>query len=153
MDEAAEKQLLELFEKCDTDKNGKLSAAELLEMLTEYYTSTEDETSTPSEIKGLRDILMKMGDSDDDTMLNKDEILNVLHVFSGDDEKAQMKALFNMFDADKNGNLTNTEVAKFCKEHCEIEDDEILGQIMAMADENGDGKISFEEFCKLLDEW
>ena len=70
----------------------------------------------------------------------------------GDDP--ELKMMFRMYDIDKSGFINASEL----KIMCEIMGDgyviteEGIEEAMKEADKNGDGKISFEEFAKLMED-
>jgi ankyrin repeat protein len=62
-------------------------------------------------------------------------------------EKVRIKARFDAADEDGGGTLDSSELKKVCADlGLELDDDE-LETALAILDENGDGDISFEEFC------
>mmetsp|Transcript_177730 Transcript_177730/g.432413 ORF Transcript_177730/g.432413 Transcript_177730/m.432413 type:complete len:446 (-) Transcript_177730:17-1354(-) len=60
--------------------------------------------------------------------------------------KDVMWAAFRVFDADGDGSITPEELAKLLRPI----DPSLVGQMLVEADLNGDGRISFDEFCKML---
>jgi len=60
--------------------------------------------------------------------------------------KDVMWAAFRVFDADGDGSITPEELAKLLRPI----DPSLVGQMLGEADLNGDGRISFDEFCKML---
>eukprot|EP00341_Mesodinium_pulex_P008002 CAMPEP_0116917350 /NCGR_PEP_ID=MMETSP0467-20121206/19087_1 /TAXON_ID=283647 /ORGANISM="Mesodinium pulex, Strain SPMC105" /LENGTH=69 /DNA_ID=CAMNT_0004594419 /DNA_START=9 /DNA_END=218 /DNA_ORIENTATION=+ len=60
----------------------------------------------------------------------------------------EIKAFFDQHDDDKSGTLEKNELPPLLKE-IGLEGVQ-ADQVLAAADENGDGKISFDEFCKLV---
>ena len=51
-------------------------------------------------------------------------------------------------DANKDGNVTKDELKTLLKGLGEEVTDEVVDEMIAIADENGDGKVQFEEFFK-----
>ena len=51
-------------------------------------------------------------------------------------------------DENKDGQVTKDELKKLLQGLGEEVTDEIVNEMISIADENGDGKVNFEEFCK-----
>ena len=51
-------------------------------------------------------------------------------------------------DADGNGEVTKDELKTLLKGLGEEVTDEVVDEMIAIADENGDGKVDFEEFVR-----
>ena len=66
------------------------------------------------------------------------------------DEKV-LKFAFNYFDKENNGVITIKEISSIFKDHIKTKDiDETLNKIIEEVDEDGDGKITYEKFCKIM---
>ncbi|XP_045182503.1 neo-calmodulin-like [Mercenaria mercenaria] len=63
--------------------------------------------------------------------------------------EAQARESFRIFDRDGNGTIDRKELKHAMKMLGEELSDEEVEQMMKEADENGDGKINFEEFLRL----
>merc|ERR1712029_225057 len=62
----------------------------------------------------------------------------------------QLRGLFRQYDKDNDGYITDNEVREFFKSlGRELNDDEVKEQIKE-ADDDGDGRVSFEEFVKVV---
>ena len=55
-------------------------------------------------------------------------------------------------DANKDGVVTKEELTTLLKGLGESVTDDVVDEMIKIADENGDGKIQFEEFCKAATE-
>ena len=64
------------------------------------------------------------------------------------DQVAELKKAFDVMDANKDGEVTKEELKALLKGLGEEVTDEVVDEMIAIADENGDGKVQFEEFCK-----
>ena len=64
------------------------------------------------------------------------------------DQIAELKKAFEVMDANKDGVVTKDELKSLLKGLGEEVTDEVVDEMIKIADENGDGKIQFEEFCK-----
>ncbi len=57
---------------------------------------------------------------------------------------------FKVFDKDGDGYITGVELKLVMKQLGEDLSDEQLADMMREADNNGDGRIDFSEFCKMM---
>ena len=64
------------------------------------------------------------------------------------EQTAELKKAFEVMDANKDGVVTKDELKTLLKGLGEEVTDEVVDEMIKIADENGDGKIQFEEFCK-----
>ena len=65
-----------------------------------------------------------------------------------DDQIAELRKAFDVMDENKDGQVTKDELKNLLKGLGEDVTDEIVNEMISIADENGDGKVNFEEFCK-----
>ena len=63
----------------------------------------------------------------------------------------EMKAVFRIFDKDGDGFITADEIQLEMSNHGDVFTDQQIQQMMKGADSNGDGKIDYEEFVKLME--
>ena len=68
-----------------------------------------------------------------------------------DEEVAQLKQAFALFDLDGNGYITNDELGTVLRKMGQEPTDEEVDAMIAEIDEDGDGTIDFEEFCELME--
>ena len=64
------------------------------------------------------------------------------------DQAEELKKAFEVMDANKDGVVTKDELKQLLKGLGEEVTDEVVDEMIKIADENGDGKIQFEEFVK-----
>ena len=64
-------------------------------------------------------------------------------------EKENLRAAFDLFDADQSGFISKEEICKVLAFGSEV-DDESIKIVMAQIDLDNDGVISFEEFTKMM---
>lgn len=65
-----------------------------------------------------------------------------------EDQIAELRKAFDVMDENKDGQVTKDELKKLLQGLGEEVNDEIVDEMINIADENGDGKVNFEEFCK-----
>lgn len=64
--------------------------------------------------------------------------------------EAEIKEVFDQFDADGSGHIDSSEIKKICEQlGVEVSQSDI-DELIQSADDNGDGKISFAEFKKAV---
>ena len=62
-----------------------------------------------------------------------------------------LRAVFNMFDADNSGKISCSELGEAMKQLNGVEmSQHEIDRMMELSDINGDGEISFKEFKKLM---
>lgn len=129
--------LKQLFDKFDTDHNGKLDRDEISNVMKAQNLPTENV-----------EMIMKVGDTDHDGGISFDEFINIIKLM------AQMKAaqqelckrLFAQIDIDENGYLDESEVSTFLNLLTGGKaTPEQVKETMAKYDTNKDGKISLQE--------
>ena len=64
------------------------------------------------------------------------------------EQTEELKKAFAVMDANKDGVVTKDELKTLLKGLGEEVTDEVVDEMIKIADENGDGKIQFEEFVK-----
>ena len=64
------------------------------------------------------------------------------------EQSAELKKAFEVMDANKDGVVTKDELKTLLKGLGEEVTDEVVEEMIKIADDNGDGKIQFEEFVK-----
>jgi Ca2+-binding EF-hand superfamily protein len=70
------------------------------------------------------------------------------------DVKALMLEEFKKLDTDKSGFIDGQEIKKWLRNQFYIKlTDAEVDRFIRVADKNGDGKVSFEEYFNLLSEW
>jgi Ca2+-binding EF-hand superfamily protein len=143
-----------IIKAADKDGSGFLTAAELKEVFKSMGEKEDKDMDKTVEM------FLKMGDTDGDKKLSIEEVLNLI-TSDEDDPKERMKVMFRMCDSDGNGFVSPSELATFMKSMSEMDSDEddsddedmtkmIVKMMMKKADQDGDGKINFDEFCKMM---
>ena len=65
-----------------------------------------------------------------------------------EEQISELKKAFDVMDANNDGQVTKEELKSLLQGLGEEVTDEIVNEMISIADENGDGKVNFEEFCK-----
>ena len=68
------------------------------------------------------------------------------------DQIDELKKAFQVMDSNGDGVVTKEELSNLLKGLGEDVTNDIVDEMIKIADENGDGKIQFEEFCKAATE-
>ena len=68
------------------------------------------------------------------------------------DQLAELRKAFDVMDENKDGQVTKDELKKLLQGLGEEVTDEIVDEMINIADIDGDGKVNFEEFCKAANE-
>merc|ERR1711936_963809 len=154
-DEKPEKK--EMFTKmlkaADTDKNGFISANELKTFATTLKLEDDED-----EIEEMVKMFMMMGDSDGDRKLSIEELVTFFTEGpKKEDPKEEMKRMFRMHDTNDDGFISKKEVLGFFKMMGFVDEDDtpaearmMINMMVSQSDEDKDGKLSYEEFCKLM---
>ncbi|XP_053112231.1 calmodulin-like protein 3 [Hemicordylus capensis] len=128
----SEEEIREAFRVFDKDGNGYISAAELRHVMTNL-----GEKLTNEEV----DEMIKEADVDRDGRVNYEEFVRT----------------FSHFDTDGDGFITRKELGTAMRslEHVlvhlgEVFTDEKLDEMIKAADTDGDGKVSFQEFVRMV---
>ena len=64
------------------------------------------------------------------------------------DQLAELRKAFDVMDENKDGQVTKDELKKLLSGLGEEVTDEVVNEMINIADTDGDGKVNFEEFCK-----
>jgi len=130
--------LKKVFRSLDKNGDGRLTYPELKEgfekALGSYISDIE-----------LNKIITEV-DQDKDGYIEYEEFLRVALNMNILLSEENLKNAFNMFDHNKDGKLSATEL----KEILHTTDNEYINEIIDEMDENKDGEISFQEFSNLM---
>merc|ERR1719508_472908 len=149
-DDVDEKEMFKrMIKAADKDGNGFLSAAELKGFLLKMEMEDDEEI----------DLFFMMADADGDKKLKIEEVISfVTGEKKEEDPKEKMKRMLRMCDCDGDGFISKKEIVQFLKTMGLVDEDDtpsdvkmIINMTMSMADEDKDGKLNYEEFCKMMD--
>ena len=128
----------------DKDGNGWISTAELREMLLKNGFREDDADDSVKE-------LMMMISIDDQTKVSIDAAVEFFCKGGKDDRIAHYKLMFNMMDVNKDRTITKAELRKyFGSEGCRLRES-VLKEMIKEAEKAEDEKLSFSDFCTLLE--
>jgi len=151
MPRPTEEEFLAAFTAADKDGNGQLTVGELKQLVISLQPwKAEDK----DELDKLVNRLILMADDNDDKMLNYAELVPLL--LGKPDKKVYLKGMFKSYDTDGSGYVSRKELAKIMDIDDESDDEfsvftkQILDKVLQDNDADGDGKLSFDEFCAYI---
>jgi calcium-dependent protein kinase len=134
--------MIEIFKRLDTDKNGTISREELIRCFQTLNGESEDLDAEVEKIMHQVDINLS-GEIDYNEFimanLNRRKLLS----------KSRLEATFQTFDTDNSGTITAEELRNILSK-CQKFDDSMLDGIITEADQNGDGVIDLKEFVATM---
>ena len=142
------------FEKYDADKNGYLTLDEFTKFMCEHFEKEAGEF-----IKGLIKDIFSLADGNGlfnrtNDKLNFSEFNKVIELIPEkfDGTAAMAIILYNLIDKDHSGTVSYKEMEAFFKKVApeEAKDKAKLADVIKQIDENGDGKITLEEFLAIF---
>lgn len=137
------RRLSHSFNKLDLNKNGSLSVDEFLSI---------PELQQNPLVRRVIDIL----DTDRNGEVDFQEFIQGVSQFSVKGEKEKkLRFAFRIYDIDQDGFISNGELFQVLKTMVgnnltEKQLQEIVDKTILYADKDGDGKISFDEFCDVV---
>merc|ERR1711990_117980 len=142
MDAVRSAEFKEAFDEFDKDKSGTISPEELLGVLRAMgQNPTEDE---------LLNLVLEV-DIDGNGTIEFEEFLTMMKKKASEaDEESDLREAFKIFDRDKDGFISMKELKKVCSMLGTMLTKEELDEFMAEADKDGNGKLDYDEFVKML---
>ena len=133
-----EEEVRKIFSKFDKNGDGKISCAELKEMMVALGSKT-----TSEEVKRMMAELDRNGDGYIDL-----KEFGEFHCGGGDGR--ELREAFELYDLDKNGLISAKELHSVMRrlgEKCSLSD---CRRMIGNVDADGDGNVNFEEFKKMM---
>lgn len=131
-------KLWETFKVFDADGSGSISPEELKGIMESLGQNPRDDQ--------LQEMIKEV-DLDSSGTIDFDEFKALMVAQSGD-RQSRLKTAFSVFDEDGSGLISANEMRDVMNKFGLT--DEELNQLIKEVDEDGDGTIEFEEFCKLM---
>ncbi|XP_023338541.1 neo-calmodulin [Eurytemora carolleeae] len=142
MDELLNAEFKEAFDEFDKDGSGTISTKELLGVMRSMgQNPTEDE---------LLALVMEV-DLNGDGTIDFPEFLEMMKQKSSEaDQEADLKEAFKIFDRDKDGFIDMKELKKVANMLGAMLSKEEVDDFMKEADVDGNGKLDYDEFVKMM---
>jgi len=103
--------------------------------------------------KELADMMTAL-DTNRDGVIDFDEFVTMMKRRTkermNEDPEIQLRSVFSKFDADNSGKIDRNEVRMIMKKLDQTFTDEEINSIIDIADLDGDGEISWDEFKKIM---
>ena len=138
--EERQKDYRQTFDMFDNNKSGKIDKKELGNVMRQLG-------KNPSETD--LETLVKEVDADGDGEIDFNEFLTMM-AESENSEIDEIKTAFAIFDKDGNGYISKDELKAVMVSLGERVTDADIDIMMKGADQNGDGKVSFDEFTVMM---
>lgn len=131
-------KLWETFKVFDADGSGAISPEELKAIMQSLGQNPSDSQ--------LQEMIQEV-DLDFSGTIDFEEFKALMIAQSGD-RQSRLKAAFNVFDEDSSGLISANEMRDVMNKFGLTNEE--LDQLIKEVDEDGDGTIDFEEFCKIM---
>ena len=136
-----------LFNRIDLNNNGRIEKEELIKGIEKYWNLTRNE------VEKQVDTLFNHIDTDHNGFIEYEEFVRAAvdpKIFMS---RNYLKFAFGYFDRDNSGDISLEEIKKRFMQTSKNNSEKVEKQLKDMFKEidiNGDGSISFEEFCKMM---
>ena len=135
-------ELKEAFTLFDTNHSGTIDARELKAAMRALGHEVT---------KQMCHAMFREVDADPEQALDFDQFCKIMAPrLKKADSRDEVMKVYQLFDLDKQGFLTHRDLRRMADDVGETLTDEELHEMIAEADKTGDGKISFDEFFKVM---
>jgi len=136
--------LKEAFAMFDTDGNGTIDSKELREVMRSLG-------ANPS-LRDVREMIDSVDDNGNGTIDFEEFLLLMKSRGMGgkSDPEKELRDAFRVFDKDDSGSISRAELKLLMLKLGQNLTENEIDQMMDIADENGDGEISYEEFRQMM---
>ena len=142
VDDDKMEELKEAFTLFDTNHSGSIDARELKAAMRALGHEVT---------KQMCHAMFREVDRDPETSLTFEEFCKIMAPrLQKADTRDEVMKVFQLFDADKQGFITVRELRRMADDCGELLGDEELHEMIAEADKSGDGKITFDEFYRVM---
>ncbi|TRY79097.1 hypothetical protein TCAL_11703 [Tigriopus californicus] len=132
----------EAFDEFDKDRSGSISTKELLFVMRSIgQNPTEDE---------IQDLIMESDLNGDGTIDFKEFLAMMKRKSAETDQTEALREAFRIFDKDRSGFIEAKEIFSVTSTLGQALSKEELNAFMKEADLNGDGKLDYAEFAKVM---
>lgn len=135
MTESDKENLMRVFRQFDQNGDGQLGPEEIAKLMKHIGKSDAEAAALMSEM-----------DEDGSGTVSIEEFAAGITAGRIGSSEQQIKASFDMFDVDGDGFVTHKEIEKMCS----FLTPDATRQLIKEVDENGDGKITFQEWLKAM---
>uniref|UniRef100_A0A914UK82 EF-hand domain-containing protein n=1 Tax=Plectus sambesii TaxID=2011161 RepID=A0A914UK82_9BILA len=143
-DELTLEELWQVFDKIDTDKDGKLNREEIADFLRRVG---------PEPTRLYIDTVFSEIDADKSGLITRSEFFK--YMTSCPPSRTIMDELaskFRIFDKDGDGTVTLSELESILQEATNLDDKAAIKVMFEATDTDNDGKITFQEFINMMKE-
>ena len=115
-----------------------------------------EEQKKEGDVDQIADLIMKMADINGDKSIDYEELVKFIYDNESDPQD-KMREAFRLCDTDRDGYISKTELAEFLKlaggdkEETGEESRQKIAVMMALFDQDGDDKLSYQEFSDMME--
>jgi Ca2+-binding EF-hand superfamily protein len=149
LSQAESEQLGDAFRLLDTQHKGVISVFELrqvLEAVVQESKATPGSTTT----KNMNCVLAALEQRPDDENLTLDAFIGLITAPDPNDNRDEMKRVFDMFDVDQKGFINRQDLQNIASDLGETMADDELEEMIQRASSTDSGKVTLTEFTDIM---